>query len=129
MPQLQACPDDSTLRDFLQDGLAGADAERLDDHIGGCPACQRALDRLVGSLPGRWLPRTDGAKEDAPQECASTATPGAMPRDLPSDGEPGAIPGPAARPGPPETPTVADRPARLHLFGEVARGGMGVILR
>jgi serine/threonine protein kinase len=131
MPQPQVCPDNSTLRDFLHDGLAGADAERVDDHIGGCPACQRALDRLVGSLPRGWLPVTAGPRDDPPWEYASTATPGAMPRILPSDGEPGAgvIPGPAARPGSPEAPTVADRSARLHLFDEVARGGMGVILR
>ena len=29
----------------------------------------------------------------------------------------------------PEIPTLADRPARLQLFGEIARGGMGAILR
>jgi hypothetical protein len=51
----RACPDETTLRDFLQDRLAGADAKRIDDHRGGCPTCQGALDRLLGSLPGRWL--------------------------------------------------------------------------
>src|SRR5262249_30802442 len=125
MPQPHACPDDSTLWDFLHDGLAGTDAERVDDHIGRCPACQRALDRLVGSLPGRWLAVTAGAKEDSPGELAWAVSRGASPRILPSDGQPGAIP----RRGPPETPIAADRPARLHLFDEVARGGMGVILR
>jgi hypothetical protein len=53
MPHPQGCPDESTLWRFLQDQLSGEDAERIDDHIGGCPACQGALDLLVGSLPGR----------------------------------------------------------------------------
>src|SRR5215470_9183147 len=80
MPRPQACLDEPALWDFLQDRLAGADAERVDDHIGRCPACQRAMDHLVGSLPGRWLPVTDGAGEDAPGEHASTASPGVRPR-------------------------------------------------
>jgi serine/threonine-protein kinase len=36
--------------------------------------------------------------------------------------------GPPERPSSPEMPALADRPARLHLFGEIARGGMGAIL-
>ena len=114
---------------FLQDQLAGADAERIDDHIGGCPACQRALDRLVGSLPGRWLPDPDGAEGDAPVTHAATASLGVMPRVLISAIEPEGTAGPVTRPGSPEMPAATDGPARLHLFGEIARGGMGAILK
>jgi tetratricopeptide (TPR) repeat protein len=129
MTSPQACPDESTLRDFLQDQLAGADAERIDDHIGGCPACQRSLDRLVGSLPGRWLPDADGTAGDAPATQAVTASLGVMPRSLLSAIEPGGTAGPMTRPGSPEGPTATDGPARLHLFGEIARGGMGAVLK
>ena len=36
---------------------------------------------------------------------------------------------PLVQPNSPEMPALADRPARLQLFGEIARGGMGAILR
>jgi len=125
----QACPDESALRDFLQDRLAGADAERIDDHIGGCPACQRALDRLVGSLPGPWLPEADGAEGDAPVTHVASTSLGVIPRVLVSAIEPGGPDWPVARTGSLGMTARADGPARLHLFGEIARGGMGAILK
>ena len=66
MPHPQACPDESTLLGFLRDQLDGTDACRIDDHIGGCPACQRAAWTacseaclVCGSR------RTNDAQEDA----------------------------------------------------------------
>src|SRR5262249_41476476 len=38
-------------------------------------------------------------------------------------------PSPVARPSSPEVPSPDARPARLQLFGEIARGGMGAILK
>ena len=137
MPPPQPCPDESTLWRFLHDQLAGEDSDRLDDHVGGCLACQRALDRLVGSLPGRWLADSDGAREDVPETIVGdgpdtlvgTVALGAMPRALMATSEPGDMPGPEARPSSPEMPTSADAPPRLHLFHEIARGGMGAIFK
>ena len=129
MAHPQACPDESTLWDFLQDQLIGTDTERVDDHIGGCPACQRALDRLVGSLPGRWLKDTGAVAGDAPLMHAASASLGVMPQVLESAIEPGGTAGPMSRPVSPGMPSAADGPARLHLFGEIARGGMGAILK
>jgi serine/threonine-protein kinase len=51
-----------------------------------------------------------------------------MPRILMSNGELEDIPVPIARPSTPEMPTDGDRQVPLHLFGEIARGGMGAIL-
>ena len=129
MTRPQACPDESILREFLRDQLAGADTERIDDHIGGCPDCQRALDRLLGSLPGRWLPDPDGTEGDTLVAHSATASLGVVPRVLISAIEPGDPAGPVTRPGSPEGPTATDGPARLYLFGEIARGGMGAILK
>ena len=114
---------------FLQDQLAGADAERIDDHIGGCPACQRALDRLVGSLPGRWLPDPDGAEGDAPGTHAATASLGVMPRVLMSAIEPeaaGRRPG-RARPGCPRPPmdrrgSISSARSPAEAWGPSSRG-------
>jgi eukaryotic-like serine/threonine-protein kinase len=128
MPRPRACPDESTLWWFLGDRLAGTDAGRVDDHIGGCPACQRALDRLIDSLPSRWFSEADGAEEDALGDFASSVLPTAMPR-TPYDGEVEDIPGPMDRPCVSGGPTAGERPPRLQLFGEIARGGMGVIFK
>jgi eukaryotic-like serine/threonine-protein kinase len=125
----QACPDESTLRDFLRDRLAGTHASRIDDHIGGCPACQRALDRIVGSLPGRWLPDADGARGDSLLTRAATESLDMIPGVLVSALEPGAPNGPVVRQVAPGMPKAADATVRLHLFGEIARGGMGAILK
>ena len=38
-------------------------------------------------------------------------------------------PGPVIRPSSPEIPDPSERAARLQLFGEIARGGMGVVLK
>src|ERR1700722_8777917 len=95
MTHPQACPGETTLRDFLRDQPAGARAERIDDHIGGCPACQRALDRLLGSLPGLWVQETDDAQEDSHAGLASVIALGAVPRVHMSGIMPGDLPEPA----------------------------------
>jgi hypothetical protein len=45
------------------------------------------------------------------------------------DSEIGDGPGPLVQPGSPEMPAAGDRPGRLQLLGEIARGGMGAVLK
>jgi serine/threonine-protein kinase len=52
-----------------------------------------------------------------------------VPRVILRDTETPAEDGPLIKPDSPEMPALAGRPARLQLFGEIARGGMGAILR
>ena len=52
-----------------------------------------------------------------------------VPHVLLRDNNPGSDGDPLIQPLSPEMPALADRPARLQLFGEIARGGMGAILR
>ena len=69
----------------------------------------------------------------------ATSAPGALtklaetianvPRVNLRDTEPFTGPGPIVRPSSAEMPSPTDRPARLQLLGEVARGGMGVIIK
>ncbi len=73
------------------------------------------------------------------ESLAATSAPGALARlaetlgDIPRvhlrDTEPFTGPGPVVRPSSAEMPDPSDRPARLQLLGEVARGGMGVIIK
>src|SRR5262249_19532313 len=57
-----------------------------------------------------------------------STTVGPLPRVLLRDTDAGADP-PLVRPASPELPAPADRPARLQLLGEIARGGMGAVLK
>ena len=54
---------------------------------------------------------------------------GKIPPVLLRDPDSTATPGPVIRPSSPEIPDPTERSARLHLFGEIARGGMGAILK
>jgi len=56
------------------------------------------------------------------------ATAGPLPRVLLRDTDAGTEP-PLVRPSSTELPEPADRPARLQLLGQIARGGMGAILK
>jgi serine/threonine protein kinase len=96
------------LRRELEDRSATATFDGPGDHsdtIGFEPAgAGHVLEtqaRTVGSIPRVVLPET------------------------PADDRGGAV----VRPGSPEMPAPAARTARYQLFGEIARGGMGAILR
>src|SRR5262245_37846635 len=52
-----------------------------------------------------------------------------VPRVHLRDEEPLSDSGPVVRPASPEMPEPSERLARLQLLGEVARGGMGVIIK
>jgi hypothetical protein len=54
---------------------------------------------------------------------------GGVPLVLLRDTEIETGPGPILRPASPEMPEPAERPDKYQLFGEIARGGMGAVLR
>jgi serine/threonine-protein kinase len=54
---------------------------------------------------------------------------GPLPRVLLRDTENFNGPGPLVRPASSEMPDPAERAGRLHLFGEIAQGGMGAVLK
>jgi tetratricopeptide (TPR) repeat protein len=60
---------------------------------------------------------------------ALTATCGPMPRVLLRDADSRDDPGPMVRPSSDEMPLPDDRPVRVQLLGEIARGGMGAVLK
>ena len=61
---------------------------------------------------------------------APTATVGSVPHVLlRHDTDTGEPHSPVLEPSSPEMPDLPDRSARLQLFGEIARGGMGAVLR
>ena len=80
---------------------------------------RRPTDPGAPPPPGRpALADSPPASADARVSCSATPTPTATP---PSE--------PPARPGSAEMPATRGRPARLQLLGEIARGGMGAVLK
>src|SRR5262245_6812829 len=53
------CPDETTLRKYLDDELDQGDDGRITEHIESCPTCQQTLDQLDGKVPNPLaLPQT-----------------------------------------------------------------------
>ena len=93
-------------------------------HAGICPRCliRLGLDGPGSAPAGRSLPgetTTTGVLETL------AASIGPIPRVLLRDTAPGEPPGPIVRPG----GAAADSAIRYRIDGEIARGGMGAILK
>ena len=93
-------------------------AAELADYFGE----QDRLDRMVAPL----RPPGEPASTALDSLTLDLAT---VPHVLLRDTEPVSDGDPLLQPLSPEMPALADRPARLQLFGEIARGGMGAILK
>jgi eukaryotic-like serine/threonine-protein kinase len=112
------------------------------DVLGGlCAVCQQHGGQAGGSLAeaDRYRHDRPGASGSGASSLAATSAPGTLARldetftDIPRvhlrDAEPSIGPEPVVRPASAQMPDRSDRPARLQLLGEVARGGMGVIIK
>jgi eukaryotic-like serine/threonine-protein kinase len=108
----------------------GCGVTRPSDAPGGlCPACllkaglggDRSVSHEVSVFIG---PVTTGVLASLAESVG-----GIPPVLLRDDTDPEIGPGPIVQPGSPEMPDPANRSARLQLFGEIARGGMGAVLK
>src|SRR5690242_1636698 len=111
-----------------------------DARDGLCPACLMRAG-LAGGARAEGDPDVHDVAGTIAVEAslAATSESGALARlsetlaDVPRvhlrDDEPFSDSGPVVRPSSTEMPDRSDRPARLQLLGEVARGGMGVIIK
>jgi serine/threonine-protein kinase len=92
--------------------------------LGLCPWCliHRGLEDETGT-------RIGPASADGDVLATLAATFGPIRRVLLRDTDPETGPGPLVRPSSPEMPTPDDRHGRYQLLGEIARGGIGAVLK
>jgi eukaryotic-like serine/threonine-protein kinase len=99
---------------------------------GLCPQCLLRLGQGADLSNSRGDSRTSYRTADGPTASVLdvlSATAGPLPRVTLHDTETADRSEPLERPQSSEMPDPSDRPARLQLFGEIARGGMGAVLR
>jgi hypothetical protein len=99
---------------------------------GPCPACRPREGRPdpgpVDPAPGR--DRTASLGPAAAGDVATLAESlDGRPRLLLRDPDPETGPTPGERPDSPAVPPAADRADRYQVFGDIARGGMGAVLK
>jgi serine/threonine-protein kinase len=97
-----------------------------DAPLGHCPRCL-----LRDGLASRTAGSTFAPEAPAEGSVLTMLTEaiGPIPRVLLRDTDSNDGPSPVSRLSSPEVPAPADRPGRLQFFGEIARGGMGAILK
>ena len=102
---------------------------------GLCPRCllQHGLDSDAISLARGGPPAPVMSLDSGPVGTSALArvseTIGPVPHVLLRDSELATGPGPVVQPGSPELTAPSDPAARLQVLGEIARGGMGAILK
>ena len=116
----------------MMDGLdccRGCGEKRPADAPSGlCPACL-----LKAGLLGEGSELPDVTITFGPASSSVLASFGEafgnIPPVLLRDADSSTDPGPVIRPSSPEIPDPSERSARLQLFGEIARGGMGAVFK
>jgi serine/threonine-protein kinase len=124
-------------RSFL-DGECAGDAP-LRQQVEALLATSEKLGSFLNHPPVRVhqdvLPRRAIEQTVAPEPVSSTVLArigesiGGVPHVLLRDTEIETGPGPIVKPSSSEMPNSADRPEKYQLLGEIARGGMGAVLR
>jgi serine/threonine-protein kinase len=126
---MSPCSSRAALKELLAERLSPDQERSLLAHVDGCPACQQILEELTASCAlapsvsgpeaAAGLPGKPSSEEEAFWHGLKAALPAWLPTKSPE--LPGNLAGKATE--------MAPRLGRYELREEIARGGMGVVLR
>jgi serine/threonine-protein kinase len=137
-------PTDEELRADCLGQLDDLLAEVVHKHLEDCADCRArvaemssdsSLERLppevCGEGPEPYVPQISVSFEPGRTSVLASLAEsvGGLPRVSLRDTDPGEEPSPLVKPGSSEMPFQEDRSGRYQLLGEIARGGMGAVLR
>ena len=132
-------PTDQTLSSYGLGKLDDDSAEAVNQHLEQCPDCRKRVaemsaDSFLGRIRDAQKPAGHsawGGTGVVPSSVLAriAATVGQVPHVLLRDSELENGPGPIVKLSSTEIPELSERPDRYQLFGEIARGGMGAVLK
>ena len=132
-------PTDQILSSYGLGKLNDDAAEAVNQHLERCPECRKRVaemsaDSFLGRI--RDAQRSSGGSDRGEAGVVPSsvlariaATVGQVPHILLRDSDLDNGPGPIVKLSSTEIPELSERPDRYQLFGEIARGGMGAVLK
>jgi eukaryotic-like serine/threonine-protein kinase len=126
---MDRCPTPERLEQLLEERLAGADYDSVSAHVGACPRCQEALERLTADAAGVGAPSPGPAAAADPSSAFFSRLKQSPPPSASFSSGKLLGDGPASGGDRPPAPAAPPAVAGYEVLGEVGRGGMGIVYR
>jgi serine/threonine protein kinase len=130
---MDRCPSPERLEQLLEERLAGADFDSISAHVGTCPRCQEALERLTADTAKVAAAAPSQAGQPAAPEGQASAFFSRLKQSPPPSASFSSARllggGSSSGRDQPAAPVAPPAVAGFEILGELGRGGMGVVYR